>query len=150
MKNKRPLILIAALVCATVAAAFLHLSTRTQAAPGSIYVSDGGRERILRFDDLPLVDIEGEIVNGKGETLAINARGVSLSVALEEAGIDPESISGLTVVADDEYRAELTGGEVRARAACLVRQEDGGVRLIVFGDPDSKRSVSGVARMEVQ
>ena len=58
------------------------------------------------------------------------------------------------VVSSDEYAAELFPEELAAGGtAFLIRDssDDGAdtVRLIVFGDPDSKRQVKDVVRIEV-
>lgn len=151
MKNKRALIFIAALLCLTAAAAVLHLTSRTEIAPGSILLTADGREKTVAVSALPLRPVEGEIVNGKGETIAVSAPGIPVSALLEHAQIDAEGVSTLSVIAADEYRARLTGDEIRESGkAYLVLEDDGSLRLIVFGDPDSKRNVTDAVRMEVQ
>lgn len=151
MKNKRALIFIAALLAVTALCAFRHLTTRTEVALGTIIVSVGGSDRTIAFDNLTLHSVEGEIVNGKGETTPVNAVGVHLADALRNAQVDVGKLTALTIMASDEYRAVLTGDEVRdSDKAWLIFQEDGGLQLIVFGDPNSKRNVSDAVRMEVQ
>ena len=54
------------------------------------------------------------------------------------------------VVADDAYSAEVTAEEIAAPGQVyLMRQEDG-IRLVVFGDSNSKRNVTNVVRLEVK
>ena len=64
--------------------------------------------------------------------------------------VDAAEFSTVTVVADDEYRADLTAAEAEdEQNVFFVLQEDGGLQLIVFTDNNSKRNVSNVVRMEV-
>ena len=54
------------------------------------------------------------------------------------------------MVSDDEYTATLQQEEVceEGKAWLLVDEED--VRLVVFGDSDSKRKVKDVVRLVVE
>lgn len=151
MKHKRTLILISALLIATAAFAFLHLSGRTDVQPGEVIILSNGRERILSVSDLPLTGVDGEITNAKGDVLAVSGSGVPLADVLAGAEIDPYALETVAVIASDEYRAELTSEEIRTpEKVWLTVQEDGSLRLIVFGDPDSRRNVTNVVRMEVK
>lgn len=149
MKNKRLAFLFAALALIVILAAAWHLNTRKEIAPGSLLVQHDGREITVNVDDLSPVHVHGEIVNGKGETMPVDASGVLVSDILKNAGV--EEFTALTVVASDEYRAGLAAGEIYEDGRVwLTVQEDGSLRLIVFGDPDSKRNVTDAVRMEVQ
>lgn len=151
MKHRFSLILIAVLLAITALCAFLHLSGRTDADPGELIVCSEGRQHTIDFDNLPQHSIKGEIVNGKGDVLPVSGSGASLSDVLISAGIDPEKLTLATVIASDEYHAELTGNEIcQPEKAWLLLQEDGSFRLIVFGDPDSKRNVTNVVRVEAE
>ena len=57
-----------------------------------------------------------------------------------------------SVVADDSYSAEITAEEMGNAVEAYLIQEEGEsrLRLIVFGDKDSKRSVSNVAQIIVE
>ena len=56
----------------------------------------------------------------------------------------------MTVVADDEYRAEVSAAEIAAEdTVARILQEDGGVQMVVFPDSNSKRNVTNVIRVEV-
>ena len=65
---------------------------------------------------------------------------------LTEAGFDPADAGSVKVTAADEFSAELSGGEVNEDGkAYLVSEDDGSMRLVVFGDSNAKRKVIDVA-----
>ena len=67
---------------------------------------------------------------------------------LEKAGV--QVLQSVRVVADDEYAAEVSAEELAQDGRVWLLKTDGGFRLIVFGDQNSKRDVKNVARIEVQ
>lgn len=149
MKNRRLIAVFAVLALIVILAAAWHLSTRREVPSGSLLVQHDGRDIPVRFSDLSPVRVQGEIVNGKGETLPVDASGVLVSDILKNAGVT--EFSALTAIASDEYRALLAAEEIlEPDKVWLTVEEDGSLRLIVFGDPDSQRNVTGVERMEVQ
>ena len=151
MKKRIVPILIAVLLIVTAAVAVWHLSTREQYEAGGLTVRFGGTETVLKADSLTKSEIRGETVNGKGETSAIDAQGVALSEVLKAAGADPAAVERIEVIASDEYRAEVTGDELREEGkVCLILQDGGGFQMIVFGDPNSKRNVRDLVAVEVQ
>lgn len=150
MKNNRTLLLIlAALILLTGIVAAVHLTTRAAAPEGTLLVQQGsGEDQTLAIEDLPLGPVQGTVVNGKGEERTIDDQGILLSDALKRAGIGAPD--GVTVTGDDEYSAQVTGEEIaEPDRVYLVRQENGRLQLIVFGDSNSKRNVSDVARLTV-
>ena len=93
--------------------------------------------------------VQGTVVNGRGESRAIDGQGVLLSALLERAEMRADV--QITVTADDEYSAVVTAEELAASdKAYLIAQEEGGVQLVVFGDADSRRNVSNVVRVTVE
>ena len=75
---------------------------------------------------------------------------MSLADVIEKAGFDPDNAAAVKVTADDEFSAELTGGEVNeAGKAYLVCEDDGSMRLVVFGDSNAKRNVRDVVILEM-
>lgn len=119
----------------TAVLAIVHLTTRTPDKKGEILVNGTA----VKIGDLELEPVVGTTVNGKGEEKQIDAMGIPLGKLFGE---DFESV---TVTASDEYSAVIKRGELDG--AYLIGDEEEGMTLIVFGDPDSKRSVKHVARI---
>ena len=140
--------LLAALLLLTACAAALHLAGASEIAPGSVLLEAAGQTQSLSLSGLPAAPVSGETVNGRGERRAIQGSGIELSALLAGAGVDPSSVSGVTVLAADEYSAGISGEELRESGRVfLLLQEDGQPRLVVFGDPDSRRNVRDVIRI---
>lgn len=146
--NKKIKIILSAAVLLTAAVAIIHLTTRTAVPKGTLRVIFNEKEVMISLSDLQLKPVQGTISNAKGDQRTIDALGLPLTEVLSAAGAD--NISKVTLVADDEYRAELTAEETAADGnAYLILQEDGGVQLIVFSDTNSKRNVSNTIQIEV-
>lgn len=146
--NRRSLALVAALLAVTALLASLHLHTRADVAPGSLLVMSDGAQQSLSVDALPLVAVEGSIVDGKGEERQIRAEGIALADALALAGAEVRE--RVTVVAADEYAAALTVDELGEPGKVWLICDGDGLRLIVFGDENAKRDVKSVERVEVE
>ncbi len=110
-----------------------------------------GKNSYVSLDALSMTEVTGTIVNGKGEEMEVRAQGVPLSDVLKAAGIDSAKIHTVTAVADDEYSAELSAEEIgEPGRVFLARDEDGSMKLVVFGDTDSKRNVRNVVKLSVE
>lgn len=142
--------MILILVLVTTAAAAFHLTTRTAVPEGVLRVEfAGGQAEELSLEKLKLVSVQGTVVNGKGEQRAVDARGILLSEVLRAAGVT--GFSTVTVIADDAYSAQVMAEEIAEPGKVyLIRQEEGGMQLIVFGDENSKRKVANAVRLLVQ
>ena len=149
MKGKRIAYLaLAALLAVTAVIAVVHSVTRDKAPEGALLIEYAGDRKIIAVDELPLAPVRGTVVNGKGEERTVEADGILLAEVLRAADI--ADAASATVTADDEYSAQVTGEELAASdKVYLIRQEDGGLQLIVFGDENSKRNVSGVVKITV-
>ena len=148
MKNAFAPRLLALLLLLTACAAALHLACASGIAPGVVEVEAGGRSLSLALADLPAAPVEGETVNGRGERRTIQGSGVELTALLERAGVDPSAVPGVTVLAADGYSARIGGEELRESGRVfLLLREEGLPRLVVFGDPDSRRAVRDVVRV---
>lgn len=148
MKKYKVPAFILVLVLITGIAAWFHLSTREEVAQGTLQVTVDGQAHTVELDDLDYEQVSGVRVNGKGESIPVEGPGILLKDLLAEAQVT--SYSKVTVVADDAYSAELTAEEVDAdgKAYLLLQEEE--LRLVVFGDENSKRSITHVVQIIVE
>ena len=149
MKKYKALLFIGVLLVITAIAAFAHLSTREEVPEGAIEVVAGEETHIVDITKLAYEQVTGTRVNGKGEEKEINASGILLKNVLAEAGIT--EYENISIVADDAYSVDVSAEEANddAKAYLIQDEESVRLRLIVFGDKDSKRSVSNVAQIIV-
>ena len=147
MKKIKPInAVIAALVLLTIVSAAVHFATRTDV--GMLRVEYSGTAVELSVDRLELEPVRGTLRSGKGEELTIDGQGLPLSQVLERAGAGKYSV--VTVTANDEYSAVVTAEEVADPGRVyLLLEEDGSLRLVVFGDENRKRNVSDVRLVSV-
>ena len=150
MKKVEPVkILIIVLVLITTVVAIFYLTTRPAAQEGILRIENGGQVIEVPLERLTFASVHGTTVNGKGEVRTIDAQGILLDQILREAGIS--EFTEVTVTADDAYNAVVTAEEIaETDRVYLIQQDEGGLRLIVFGDSNSKRSVSDVASLSVK
>ena len=150
MKKVEPIkMIVIAMVLITAIVAVIYLTTRTTVSEGTLLIEQADQTLELPLEQLDLVAIQGTVVNGKGEERTVDAQGILLDQILREAGIT--EFSEVTVTADDEYSAVVTAEEVaEAGKVYLIRQDEGGMQLIVFGDGNSKRNVSNVKRLSIR
>ncbi len=147
-KNKFLIILLVVLIIITAGAALWHNATRVTAPEGTLRVEAGEAVTQVPLSQLTLTAVQGTVVNGKGEESAIDSQGILLSQVLEQAGVS--QYTQVEVVADDEYSAVVTREEIaQPDKVYLLLGEDGQPQLIVFGDKNSKRNVSGIIRLVV-
>ena len=142
MKKQKALIYVIVLLLITGIAAFSHLSTREEVPKHGIQISWKEEEIILDIEKLEYENVTGSYVTGKGETRDVDAPGILLDSLLEKVGIDQYEKAIIT--ADDSYSVEVLKEE-----AYFIKEEDS-LRLIVFGDKDSKRNVKNVVKIEVE
>ena len=117
---------------------------------GALLVSCGGENKYVDLNLLDTVPVQGSIVNGKGEKSDIDTQGVPLEDVIKNAGFDPSGAAAVKVTADDEFSAELSGDELNeADKAYLVGEDDGSMRLVVFGDSNAKRNVRNVVSVDI-
>lgn len=148
-KNKLTIVIIAVLVIITAVIAAVHLSTRPVPPGGTLRIEAGGQTTDFPLGKLELTPVQGTIVNGKGEEKSIDSQGELLSGVLEKAGIT--EYTQVNVVADDEYSVTVTAEEIAEADRVYLLLEDGDeLRLLVFGDSNSKRNVSNVIRLVVE
>lgn len=148
MKTHKALLLILVLVMITGIAAWFHLTSREEAAEGTLQITVSGNTQTIEMAALDYVPVSGVRVNGKGETISVEGRGILVKDLLASTKI--ASYSKVTVVSDDSYTAELTAEEVAEDGKAWLLLEQPYLRLVVFGDQNSKRSVSNVVQIIVE
>lgn len=152
MKKSTKIIMaaIAALIALTAVFAIIHSAARTEVPDGALLVSCGGEKKYVDLASLDTVSVRGIVVNGKGEKSDVNTQGVPLADVIENAGFDPNGAVTVKVTADDEFSAELSGDELNEDGkAYLVSEDDGSMRLVVFGDSNAGRNVRNVVSVEI-
>lgn len=87
-------------------------------------------------------------MTGKGEEREVEAPGILIKDILEENGIT--DYSEVTVIADDSYSARITEEEIKEETKAYLLKEEDSLRLIVFGDENSKRNVKNVVEIVVE
>lgn len=152
MKTKKLIvILLGILIGLTAILAVVHSVTRDKVPEGALLIQYNGKDSYVSLDKLSLTEVRGTILNGKGEEKEVQAQGVSIPELLKAAGIDGAQIQAVSAVADDEFSAELSADEINEDGrAFLAKDEDGSMKLIVFGDSDSKRNVRSVVKLIVR
>lgn len=149
MAKRKLIIFTILLILFTVIAAYVHLSTRDNVGEGTLLISDGETNYTLDISEFDYEQISGTRLNGKGESIAVDAPGILLKNVL--AGENIQVSETVIAVADDSYQAEISVDELNEPSKVyLLVQEEGGLRLIVFGDKNSKRSVSDLKQIIVR
>lgn len=148
MKTHKALLLILVLVMITGIAAWFHLTSREEVAEGTLQITVNGNTQTIELAALDYAPVSGVRVNGKGETISVEGRGILVKDLLASTKI--ASYSKVTVVSDDSYTAELTAEEVAEDGKAWLLLEQPYLRLVVFGDQNSKRSVSNVVQIIVE
>ena len=148
MKKHKALLLILVLVMLTGIAAWFHLSSREEVPEGTVQITaEGGTQRV-KLSTLKYEPVSGIRVNGKGESIPVEGEGISVKDLLVSLKIS--LFSKITVVSDDSYSAELTAEEAAEEGKAYLLLDGDYLRLVVFGDQNSKRSVSNVVQLIVE
>ena len=148
MKKSKVVFLIFLLVVLTGVLAAVHLTTRDKVGENEVQLTYQDKTYSIEYKKLDLEQVTGTRVNGKGEEKKVEASGILLRKLLEEKNI--EEYSQVTVVSDDSYSAKIAAEEIKEeeKAYLLLQEEE--LRLVVFGDENSKRSVSNVKQIVVE
>ena len=149
MKKHKVRFFTVILILLTIAAAMLHLNTRDVAAEGSLQVMVREQSLTLDISKFDYQQVSGIRVNGKGEEIPVEGLGVAIKDVLSHAKVDEYKL--VRVISDDSYSAEISADEVAdGTKAYLLLGEENELRLVVFGDKNSKRSVSNVVQIVVE
>lgn len=153
--KKKSLLIVAILVVITAIVAIIYLNGRQDVPAGNLAVITNGSETFVDPFECDEVDVIGTTINGKGEEKEVSETGVTLQSVLELAGVESGSYTTVKVISSDEFAAELTAEEVAdSGIAFFIKDTDDdgteSIRLIVFGDSNSKRQVKDVSRIEIE
>jgi len=146
-KGNKAMLLIVVLAIVTVIAAIVHLSTREDVAKGTIQLVMAEETSTIAISELELEQVTGTRVDGKGDEHEVSAPGISLKNLLSLEGVG--EYAEIQVIADDSYAAVLKKSELDEKDNAYLILKEESLRLIVFGDSNSKRSVSNVAQIVV-
>ncbi len=153
--KKSNLIIVIVLLLITTVFTVIYLPSRTASAPGTLTITYEGKDILVDPFKAPAVDVQGTTINGKGKENVISDTGVTLLSVLNLADITLDDFSVAKIVSTDEYSAELTADEISSDgvAYLISSTDDAGalkIKLVVFGDSNSKRQVKDVARIELK
>lgn len=150
MKKHRAIIFIVIMFVITGIMTLLHFKSREEIPENAIEIIYEEETYMIDITELDYKEVSGIRVNGKGEEIEVRALGIALKAVLDEAKITEYDM--VSVVADDAYSAQITAEEIQDGLESYLIQEDGEerLRLVVFGDKDSKRSVNNVVRIIVE
>ena len=148
MKSCKIKIFFIVLVIVVAIAALAHLRTRQQIPEDTLLIMEGEKEIHVDIDDLTFETVTGIRVNGKGEEIPVEAPGISIKDILTEVNVT--EFEEIVIESDDSYQARVSKDETEEDGKAYLLQDEGSLRLIVFGDENSKRSVSNVVKMIVE
>ncbi|WP_026666235.1 hypothetical protein [Butyrivibrio sp. FC2001] len=152
--KKRNLLIVVALLLITAVITVIYLPKRTAAQAGTLIITYDGKNISVDPFNAPAVDVQGTTLNGKGEEKQISETGVTVLSVLGLADISAEDFTTAKVVASDEYSAEISATEISTDGVAYLvsAADDNGatkIKLIVFGDSNSKRQIKDVVRIEL-
>ena len=149
MKTHKVKIFVIVLFSLTIMVALIHLNTRETITEGTLLISVQENSVTVDISKLEYKQVTGIRMNGKGEEITVDALGISLKDVLEKANV--QNYTKVIVFSDDSYSAEILAEEIEEDAkAFLIVEEEKTLRLVVFGDTNSKRSVSNVVQIVVE
>lgn len=148
MKSCKIKIFFIVLVIVVAIAALAHLRTRQQIPEDTLLIMEGEKEIHVDIDDLTFETVTGIRVNGKGEEIPVEAPGISIKDILTEVNVT--EFEEIIIESDDSYQARVSKDETEEGGKAYLLRDERKLRLIVFGDENSKRSVSNVVKMIVE
>lgn len=151
--KKKSIILVLILFIITAAIACIYLMGRDEPSEGRLTVLVEGHSKSIDPFSKGLQPVSGVLINGKGEEKEISESGVPLSDVIILSGIKDRAYQSVKIVSSDEYAAELTADEINEEGKAFLIKDTSddnsvSIRLIVFGDSNSKRQVKNVERLE--
>ena len=148
MRSKIVLYFVGILLVLAIGFGVYYQFVREDVPEGTVDVVVGEAHHFVKYQDLTLEHVEGVRVNGKGEEIPVVGNGILLSALLESLNIT--DYTQVVVTSADAYSVTVTLEEILEEAKVYLLLEEDGLRLVVFGDSNSKRSVTGVAQITVE
>lgn len=149
MKKHRVKIFAVLIALLAVIAAVFYFGQREEIMEGSLKVTAGTKTVMLDPSKFERTQVSGIRVNGKGEEIPVNGLGIAIKDVLVLAQVTDYTL--IKVISDDAYSAEISAEEVAdGTKAFLLFDDENELRLVVFGDTNSKRSVSDVVQIAVE
>ncbi len=146
-KNNRLIIFIGGIVSITAAMILINFALKEGVPENTIKITTSQESILVDLENLEYQLVEGLRINGKGEEKKVSGQGILVRELLEENRIN--SCSAIKVISSDSYAAELLEEEIWEEEKAYLLYEEKELRLVVFGDKNSKRSVSDVVEIMV-
>lgn len=148
MSKRKSIFLLITLAAITLGAAVFYLGNRESVEEGNLKITTAEGDLMIDTTKFELEQVTGTRINGKGEEKPVDGMGILIKDILDANDIS-EYVK-VTVVSDDAYSAELSAEEVAEAGKAYLLYEEEELRLVVFGDENSKRSVSNVVEIIVE
>ena len=148
MRSKLVLYFVGILLVLAVGFGIYYQFVREDVPEGTVDVVVGDVHHYVNYEDLTLEKVEGIRVNGKGEEIPVTGNGILLSAFLNSLNIT--DYTQVVITSADAYSATVTLEEIQEASKVYLLLEEDGLRLVVFGDSNSKRSVTGVAQITIE
>lgn len=141
--RKKGLVILIALLAVTALLAVWNIHMNKAVPEDSIALLYNGSTSYIKVADIKKEDQSVHLVNGKGEEVIVEGKGIALSELLEGY-----TYSSAKVVASDEFYATVSKEE--CDHAYLIVNSNNDLQLAVFGDKNSKRAVKKPVRIELE
>ena len=148
MKSRKVIILLVTFVIITAVLAMYYLNHRDKTKDGFVKLVVNEKIHTIDLSKLEYNQVVGTRMNGKGEEIEVDAPGIALKELFNEFHV--KEYSKVLVVSDDAYQAEIEKNEINKSDTVYFLYEENQLRLVVFGDTNSKRSVSNVVQIIVK
>ena len=158
--HKKLIAAVLFLFVATASLAMVHKGTQNERE--GLLISHYGQEILVDGSILAKETFVGELADGKGDVTNHEYQGILLKHLLEDCEIEVLDDNNVIITSADNYSVEFSAEEVNAENQLYLAVEadgkvlkdidgqDGGIQVIIFGDPNSKRCVRCVAKIAVK
>ena len=150
MKKNKLLIFLTIVLMFTVFGGVLHFSTRDNIPEDALKITYQEKEIFVDIHTLETEYISGTRINGKNEEISVEGPAVLVKNLFTKEKI--KTFRNAKFISDDSYSAEVTYEEIvqKENVYLLYEMEEDTLRLVVFGDKNSKRNVSNVVEIEIK